>query len=246
MVMNEIHQAIINQGQKGMWNDYVAEKLLPRLFGFELLMAPYAVAHLKLGLLLGETGYQFQSDQRLGIYLTNTLEEAVKRSDTLFARWITEEANAAAEVKREKPIMVVVGNPPYSGHSANKGKWARQLVDRYKTIDGKPLGEKNPKWLQDDYVKFLAFGQWRIECTGQGILGFITNHAYLDNPTFRGMRQSLLNTFTDIYILNLHGNAKKRELTPDGGKDENVFDIQQGVAICLMVKYPEEADNKRY
>jgi predicted helicase len=236
MVINEIHQAIISQGQKGLWNDYVTEKLLPRIFGFELLMAPYAVAHLKLGLLLQETGYEFQSDQRLGIYLTNTLEEAIKRADTLFALWITEEANAAARVKKDEPIMVVLGNPPYSGHSANKGEWARQLVERYKTVDGKPLGEKNPKWLQDDYVKFLAFGQWRIERTGQGILGFITNHAYLDNPTFRGMRQSLMNTFTDIYILNLHGNAKKKEVAPDGGKDENVFDIQQGVAIGILVK----------
>jgi predicted helicase len=236
MVINEIHQAIVGKGQQGLWNEYVAEKLLPRVFGFELLMAPYAVAHLKLGLLLHETGYQFQSDQRLGIYLTNTLEEAIKRAETLFARWITEEGNAAARVKRDEPIMVVLGNPPYSGHSANKGEWARQLVERYKTVGGKPLGEKNPKWLQDDYVKFLAFGQWRIERTGQGILGFITNHAYLDNPTFRGMRQSLMNTFTDIYILNLHGNAKKKEVAPDGGKDENVFDIQQGVAIGILVK----------
>ena len=242
-VVNEIHQATVGKGQQGSWNAYVAEKLLPRIFGFELLMAPYAVAHLKLGLLLQETGYQFQSNQRLGIYLTNTLEEAIKHAETLFARWITEEANAAAGVKKDEPIMVVLGNPPYSGHSANKGEWARQLVERYKTVDGKPLGEKNPKWLQDDYVKFLAFSQWRIERTGQGILGFITNHGYLDNPTFRGMRQSLMKTFDEIYILNLHGNAKKRETAPDGGKDENVFDIQQGVAICLMVKYPREADN---
>jgi predicted helicase len=242
MVINEIYQTTIGKGQQGAWNHYVAEKLLPRIFGFELLMAPYAVAHLKLGLLLQETGYEFQSDQRLGIYLTNTLEEAIKRAETLFARWISEEANAAARVKKDEPIMVVLGNPPYSGHSANKGEWARQLVERYKMVDGKPLGEKNPKWLQDDYVKFLAFGQWRIERTGQGILGFITNHSYLDNPTFRGMRQSLMNTFTDIYILNLHGNAKKKEVTPDGGKDENVFDIQQGVAIGILVKEPEKTD----
>ncbi len=239
MVINEIYQANIGKGQQGVWNNYVAEKLLPRIFGFELLMAPYAVAHLKLGLLLQETGYEFQSDQRLGIYLTNTLDEAIKHSETLFAKWISEEANAAARVKKDEPIMVVLGNPPYSGHSANKGEWARQLVERYKTVDGKPLGEKNPKWLQDDYVKFLAFGQWRIERTGQGVLGFITNHSYLDNPTFRGMRQSLMNTFTDIYILNLHGNSKKKEVAPDGGKDENVFDIQQGVSICLLVKEPD-------
>ncbi len=166
----------------------------------------------------------------------------MKHSETLFAQWISDEANAAAEIKKEKPIMVVIGNPPYSGHSANKGKWARELVEGYKTIDGKPLGEKNPKWLQDDYVKFLAFGQWRIERTGQGILGFINNHSYLDNPTFRGMRQSLMNTFTDIYILNLHGNAKKKEISPDGSKDQNVFDIQQGVAICLLVKEPDKKE----
>ncbi|MDY7018949.1 MAG: N-6 DNA methylase [Chloroflexota bacterium] len=244
MVINEIHDAVLSQGQTGLWNKYVAEKLLPRIFGFELLMAPYAIAHLKMGLLLKETGYQFEKEQRLGIYLTNTLEEAVKHSETLFASWITEEANAAAEIKKDKPIMVVLGNPPYSGHSANKGAWARQLVETYKTVDSSPLGEKNPKWLQDDYVKFIRFGQWRIEHTGQGILAFITNHAYLDNPTFRGMRQSLMNTFDEIYVLNLHGNVKKKEANLDGGKDENVFDIQQGVAICLMVKYPREANNK--
>jgi predicted helicase len=239
-VISEIYQANADKGQQGTWNNYVAEKLLPRIFGFELLMAPYAVAHLKLGLLLQETGYEFKSEQRLGIYLTNTLEEAFKKSEQLagFNEYIVDEANAAAEIKKEKRIMVVLGNPPYSGNSANKGEWARLLVERYKTIDGKPLGEKVSQWLQDDYVKFLAFGQWRIERTGQGILGFITNNAYLDNPTFRGMRQSLMGTFTDIYILNLHGSSKKKEVTPDGGKDKNVFDIQQGIAIGIFVKEP--------
>ena len=253
MVINEIHQAIISQGQKGLWNDYVTEKLLPRIFGFELLMAPYAVAHLKLGLLLQETGYRFQSDQRLGIYLTNTLEEAFKKSEQLagFNEYIVEEANAAAEIKKEKPIMVVLGNPPYSGISANAsvrtvtdprtGKpkqeltWIGELIEDYKVIDGQPLGERK-HWLQDDYVKFIRFGQWRIKETGNGVLAFITNHGYIDNPTFRGMRQSLMSTFTDIYILNLHGNVKKRETCPDGSKDENVFDIQQGVAIGILVK----------
>lgn len=239
-VVNGIREAVVKQGQQGNWNDYVAEKLLPRLFGFELLMAPYAVAHLKLGLLLKETGYEFNSEQRLGIYLTNTLEAAFKKSEQLsgFNEYIVDEANAAAEIKKEKPIMVVLGNPPYSGNSANQGDWAKQLVATYKVIDGKPLGERNPKWLQDDYVKFLAFGQWRIERTGQGILGFITNHSYLDNPTFRGMRQSLMKTFTDIFVFNLHGSAKRKEVTPDGGKDENVFDIQQGVAIGIFIKEP--------
>jgi predicted helicase len=121
MIINEIHQTF--SGQEGMWSDYVANKLLPRIFGFELLIAPYAVAYLKLGLLLQETGYEFKADQRLSIYLTNTLEEAIKHSETLFAQWITEEANAASEIKKDKPIMVVLGNPPYSEHSANKGDW---------------------------------------------------------------------------------------------------------------------------
>jgi len=236
IVINEIYQAIAGKGQQGLWNNYVADKLLPRIFGFELLMAPYAVAHLKLGLLLQETGYEFKSDQRLGIYLTNTLEEAVKRAETLFSRWITEEANAAARIKKDEPIMVVLGNPPYSGHSANKGVWAKQLVETYKKDCPELYKPAQAKWLQDDYVKFLAFGQWRIERTGQGVLGFITNHAYLDNPTFRGMRRALMNTFTHIYILNLHGSAKKRETAPDGSRDENVFDIQQGVAVGIFVK----------
>ena len=241
MVINEIHEAMVKQGQKGMWSDYVAEKLLPRLFGFELLMAPYAVAHLKLGLLLQETGYQFKSDQRLGIYLTNTLEEAIKHSEVLFAQWISEEANAAAQIKKEKLIMVVLGNPPYSGVSANRGEWISQLIDDYRVVDGKPLEERKV-WLQNDYVKFIRFGQWRIERTGQGILGFITDHSYLDSPTFRGMRQSLINTFTDIYILDLHGDSRRRETAPDGSTDENVFDIQQGVTIALFVKEPYKSN----
>jgi len=253
MVINEIYNANTGKGQQGMWNNYVAEKLLPRIFGFELLMAPYAVAHLKLGLLLQETGYEFQSDQRLGIYLTNTLEEAFKKSEQLagFNEYIVEEANAASEIKKDKPIMVVLGNPPYSGVSANAsirmmtnpktGKpkqeltWIGELIEDYKVVDGKPLNERK-HWLQDDYVKFIRFGQWRIKETGKGILAVITNHGYIDNPTFRGMRQSLMNTFTDIYILNLHGNVKKKEVAPDGGKDTNVFDIQQGVAIGIFIK----------
>jgi predicted helicase len=238
MVMQEIHDVVIKQGQQGTWNDYVTDKLLPRLFGFELLMAPYAIAHLKLERLLKETGYQFQTDQRLQIYLTNTLGEGIAPPQQYYGLGhdLAEESKEANKIKREKQIVVVLGNPPYSGASANKGKWAKELVQRYYQVDGAPLGEKNPKWLQDDYVKFLAFGQWRIEQTKQGVLGFITNHSYLDNPTFRGMRQSLMNTFTDIYILNLHGNSKKKEVAPDGSKDENVFDIQQGVTIGIFIK----------
>ncbi len=252
-VIRHIYDALLQKGQKGQWNSYVSENLLKRVFGFELLMAPYAVAHLKLGLLLQELGYKFDADERLGIYLTNSLEEAVKRAQQVFAfaDAITDEGVAAQKIKRDEKIMVVLGNPPYSGHSANRsweiknGKrvptFIGQLLQDYYVVDGKPLGEKNPKWLQDDYVKFIRFGQWRIERTGFGILAFITNHGYLDNPTFRGMRQQLMRTFSEISVLDLHGNSKKKERAPDGSKDENVFDIQQGVGIGVFVKKPGAA-----
>jgi predicted helicase len=232
-VVNQIYEKFAKQ--KGAWDDYVDKHLLSRIFGFELLIAPYAIAHLKLGMQLADLGYTFRSDQRLGIYLTNTLEEAAKKTERLFAGWIAEEANAAAEVKKDLPIMVVLGNPPYSGISANRGEWITKLIADYRVVDGKPLGEKKV-WLADDYVKFLRFGQWRIQRTGQGVLAFITNHGYLDNPTFRGMRQSLMKTFTDIYVFDLHGSSKKKQKSPTGGEDQNVFDIQQGAAIALFVK----------
>jgi predicted helicase len=241
-VIDLIHQGF--RKQLGAWDGYVVRHLLPRIFGFELLMAPYAVAHLKLSMLLEQTGYTFGSDQRLGIYLTNTLEEAAKKSEMLLGQFVSREADAAAEIKRERPIMVVLGNPPYSGHSANKGEWITVLVRDYYQVDGHPLGERNPKWLQDDYVKFIRFAEWRINQTGEGVLGYITNHGYLDNPTFRGMRQHLMQTFDEIYVLDLHGNSKKKEKSPDGEKDENVFDIQQGVAILLAVKTATHGESK--
>jgi len=233
-VIEHIKAALV--GQRGLWKSYVQQHLLPRLFGFELLMAPYTVAHMKLGLQLTEADYDFNDNERLGIYLTNTLEEAIEAQPLPFAEFIAQEANQAAEIKRDKPIMVVLGNPPYSYNSANKGKWISELVRDYYYVDGKPLGERNSKGLQDDYVKFIRFGQWRIEQTGSGVMAFITNHGYLDNVTFRGMRESLIKTFTDIYIVNLHGDARKTVPTPNGDKDENVFDIMQGVAIIFLAK----------
>ncbi|MCZ7540516.1 MAG: N-6 DNA methylase [Anaerolineae bacterium] len=241
-VIQHIYETLRAQGQLGAWDHYVGAHLLPRLFGFELLVAPYAVAHMKLGIALQDLGYTFRSGQRLGIYLTNTLEAEIRPEETPLglAGIISQEASAAESVKREKPIMVVLGNPPYSGHSSNRGDWISGLIRDYYFVDGQPLGERNPKWLQDDYVKFIRFGQWRIAQTGEGVLAFITNHGYLDNPTFRGMRQQLMAAFSDIYILNLHGNSKKKEVAPDGSPDQNVFDIQQGVAIGLFVKRGSE------
>jgi predicted helicase len=213
-------------------------------------MAPYAVAHMKLGLQLAELGYKFDTEERLRVYLTNTLQEAfrIPPAEEHFSSLFWGEADAANRIKEIAPVMVILGNPPYSGHSANNGDWIKnllkgkdtlteQLCSNYFEVDGKPLGERNPKWLNDDYVKFIRFGQWRIERTGYGVLAFVTNHGYLDNPTFRGMRQSLMKTFDDIYVLDLHGNSKKKERCPDGSKDENVFDIQQGVSINIFVKH---------
>ncbi len=237
-----------------LWNEYVPKHLLSRLYGYELMMAPYVIAHFKISLKLYETGYRFSSNERARIYLTNSLEPAQDSSQLVFNFAILALANEAREVddiKRAMRFTVVLGNPPYSGESANKGKWIEKLlrghlgkesVEDYFSIDGQPLGERNPKWLNDDYVKFTRFAHWQIERTGQGVVGFITNHAYLDNPTFRGMRESLATTFPVQYLLDLHGSTKKSSTAPDGGKDENVFDIQQGVAIGLFVKSVQVVD----
>ena len=205
-----------------LWNEYVPKHLLPRLHGYELLMAPYAIAHLKIGLKLYETGYRFGSDERARVYLTNALESAQDFSQGAFDFAIpalADEAQAVNEVKRAARFTVIIGNPPYSGHSANKGAWIRELlrgsagtlrVENYFEVDGGPLNERNPKWLNDDYVKFIRLAHWQIERTGLGLLGFITNHSYLDNLTFRGMRESLAATFPRAHLLDLHGTRRKR------------------------------------
>lgn len=217
--------------------ELIKKHILKNFYAFELMMAPYAIGHLKMGFLLEELGYKLGEDDRFKLYLTNTLDMKELAETTLPGMSsLSRESHAAGAVKKETPILVILGNPPYSGHSANKGPWISKEIREYYKVDGVDLGEKNPKWLQDDYVKFIRFAQWKIDQAGEGVLGFITNHSYLDNPTFRGMRRSLMNSFDHIYILDLHGNAKKKEKCPDGSKDENVFDIQQGVAITLAVK----------
>ena len=246
-VIEHIRNQFIKTGNAGLWNNYVKDDLLPRIFGFELQMAPYAMAHLKLTMQLSAFDlpkeirsnwrYEFTGKDRIGVYLTNSLEEGIKKSDLLLASYFSEEANAAAKIKRDLPIMVVLGNPPYLANSCNKGDWIQTLIKDFYKVDGQPLRERNSKWLQDDYVKFIRFGQWKIQQTGAGILAFITNHGFLENPTFRGMRQQLLKTFTDIYLLDLHGSSLKREKPPIGTDyDENVFDIQPGVSIGIFIK----------
>ena len=269
---------------KQLWNRYVPDCLLSRLYGFELMMAPYAIAHMKIGIKLYETGYEnFEKDKkRVQVYLTNTLEEAVDTSGYLntLDPALAIETEQANVLKTKNSITVVIGNPPYSGHSFNASKikiyvepgqsyqtwskrrhrlitkkagpkgvtqekvtWIGKLIQPYFFVDDAPLGERNPKWLNDDYVKFIRYAQYRLDNTGTGVFGFITNHAYLDNPTFRGMRQSLMSTYPRITIIDLHGNAKKEGKTPDGLKDENVFEIQQGVAINIAAKPSDEGSN---
>lgn len=212
----------------------VREHLLKNIFGFEYLIAPYTIAHLKLSQYLADKGYMLKEDDRLNILLTNTLEPIEPQKNLLLPA-VTAEVEAAQEIK-EKPILVITGNPPYAGHSKNKGWWIREAVRKYR--EGFPELSKpgQGKWLQDDYVKFIRFAQMKMESVDEGIVGVITNHSWIDNPTFKGMRKSLSDSFDQIYILDLHGNSKKKERAPDGGDDENVFDIEQGVAISLFVK----------
>ncbi|MGH7775403.1 MAG: type ISP restriction/modification enzyme, partial [Candidatus Binatia bacterium] len=251
LAVTELTQKYGTGAKKSLLKDHI----LKNFYAFELMMAPYAVGHLKIGFLLDELGHRLGKDERFQLYLTNTLEmEELQETNIPGMVSLAEESHLAGMVKKETPILVILGNPPYSGHSAN-APWKiikvqrrdrsvskrvvtfiGQLIEDYRQVDGKPLGEKNPKWLQDDYVKFIRFAQWKIEQAGEGVVGLITNHGYLDNPTFRGMRQSLMNSFEQIYLLNLHGNALRKERCPDGSKDDNVFDIRQGVAIGIFVK----------
>lgn len=267
--IQQIHSAVQKQnntlGQEMVtkeFNRVVVNHILKHFYGFELLVAPYAIAHLKLTLLLEDLGFDFamakddgdKGNNRLKVYLANTLDDPNAhakqgRAETNFGSIafpsIAEESEAARKIKKDAPIIAIIGNPPYSGNSQNTGAWIQGLLkDAYYNIDGVSLGEKNPKWLQDDYVKFIRFAEWKIQKEGQGVIGMITNHGYIDNPTFRGMRHHLIETFDEIYILNLHGNNLKKEKAPDGSKDENVFNIQVGTAICFFVKFSSPLEKK--
>jgi predicted helicase len=276
-------EEFVSKYGEGSKAKFIEDHILKHFFAFELMMAPYAAGHLKMGYLLEELGHKLSGDERFQFYLTNTLEmEELAQTSLPGMASLSEESHLAGKVKKEKPILVILGNPPYSGISANaseravdveKGQkyvkgftictkvengrtfyqllpkeartkkkmkvkqktWIGELIEYYKVVDGDWFGEKK-HWMQDDYVKFFRFAQWKIDQIGEGVVGFITNHAYLDNPTFRGMRQSLMNSFDEVHVLDLHGNSLKKEKAPDGSEDKNVFDIQQGVAIALFVK----------
>jgi predicted helicase len=229
-VVRKIYSGMENQ--KGAWQNYVEEHLLPRLNGFEFMMAPYAVAHLKLDMVLAQTGYKAKQDKRLRIFLTNSLEECDHDTGTLFAQWLAQEANEANLVKRDTPVMVMIGNPPYSVSSSNKSVWIQELSETYK----KNLNERNIQPLSDDYIKFIRLGHYYVEKNGEGILAYISNNSFIDGIIHRQMRKALMETFDEIYILDLHGDTRKKETAFDGDKDENVFDIMQGVSINIFIK----------
>ncbi|MBL4652352.1 MAG: DNA methyltransferase, partial [Flavobacteriales bacterium] len=237
-VIKHVHKKF--KGQEGIWSGYVEKHLLPRLNGFELLMASYAMAHLQLDLLLKETGFKATTNQRTRVYLTNSLEEYHPDTGTLFANWLSSEANEANHIKRDTPVMCVIGNPPYAVSSTNKNPWIENLIADYK----KNLNEKSYNSLSDDYVKFIRYGQHFVDKNGSGILAYISNNSFIDGIVFRQMRNNLLESFDKIYILDLHGNSKKKEVSPDGSADQNVFDIMQGVSINIFVKTGKKKKNK--
>jgi predicted helicase len=236
-VIRRIYKGFENQ--RGIWSSYVENHLIPRLNGFELLMASYAMAHLKLDMLLNETGFKPTKEQRFRVYLTNSLEEYHPYTGTLFTSWLSQEANEANYVKRDTPVMVVLGNPPYAISSSNKSEWIQKLISDYK----EGLNERKLN-LDDDYIKFIRFGQYFIEKNGAGILAYISNNSFIDGITHRQMRKCLMSTFNKVYVLDLHGNSSKKEKAPDGSIDENVFDIQQGVSISIFIKSRTKSKKK--
>ncbi len=267
------------------------QNLLKQFYGFEYLIAPYAIAHLNLSQAFKEEFKKpLKENDALQIILTNTL---IQPSEIVAYRGLSpifeKELSNAQEIKKNENILIITGNPPYSGASSNEGlfEWEVKatygiepkfqtieiekkvkLTDKIQTLlkniqkqkesgskdnlkklkklhsKYKLQNERNPKWLLDDYMKFMRFAQDKIESLGHGLFGFISNNAFLDNPTFRGLRRSLLECYDELYILNLHGNARKKEKTPQGAKDENVFNIMQGVSINLFVKKAQATKQK--
>jgi predicted helicase len=253
-VMQQIFETI-GGPEAGKADAVVREHIIKNLYGFEYLIAPYTIAHLKLSQYLKDKGHALADDERLQVYLTNTLEPIEPQRDLNYPK-LSDEVELAQKVK-EQPILVILGNPPYSGHSKNKGKWITNSIAEYRKGFPELSKPGQGKWLQDDYVKFIRFAQMKMDGgvfeavseSGQvttinmpgakeGIVGIITNHSWLDNPTFKGMRKSLIESFDQIYVLDLHGNTKKKERTPSGDPDDNVFDIEQGVSISLFIKKP--------
>lgn len=249
------------KGQEGLWPEDVVQHIIPRLNGFEYLMAPYTMAHLKVATSLHLDELQDQLPERLQIFLTNSLEEDHEEEHLPFAKFITDESNAASKIKRETPVMVVMGNPPYNEKSANNSDWIKDLMDDYKQEPGQKkqfiginkrthakvfrntLNEPNPKGINNDYCKFIRLGQKFVERTEEGVLAYICGNTFLDTRLFRGMRYELMKKFDEIYIINLHGSTKRQESTEEQ-RDECVFKILVGVSINIFIKHKDGNPNE--
>jgi predicted helicase len=238
--IKQVQKELEERNKQGLITSYIAEHIMPNFHAFEILVAPYTVGHFKVSMVLEEMGYKFKADERFQFYLTNTLEMKEPKQVS-FLIDLAREGQEAKRIKEKVPILVVLGNPPYSVSSENKSDFIENLMDDYKED---VRDERNIQPLSDDYIKFIRFAHWKIAQAGKGVLGFITNNSYLSGVIHRGMRRKLLETFDEMYILNLHGSSRIGERTPEGGKDENVFDIQQGVAIALYVKLEKPSKEK--
>jgi predicted helicase len=224
---------VLENTDEGMKGTLIHERLIKNYYGFEYLMAPYTIAHLKLSQYLEELGYPLNDEERFKIYLTDTLDRSEHKGLDYFTK-LTNEGREANTIKTKEDILVMMGNPPYNSKSKNNKEWILKLIETYK----KGLNEKNIQPLNNDYIKFIRYAHWKIEQNGKGIIGIITSNSYLDGLVHRVMRKELLKTFDKLYILNLHGNKRKKE------PDENVFDIQEGVSIVLFLKLSESLDEK--
>ncbi len=242
IAVHQINDELKQKGKDGLFNAIVGEHILKNFYAFELLIAPYAIGHLKISMVLEDFGYKMKDDERFQFYLTNTLETK-ELHELPFLPDLAIEGKKAKEIKEKIPVLVVVGNPPYSVSSENKSEFIEKLMGDYKK---EVRDERNIQPLSDDYIKFIRFAQWKIEQTGNGVVGIISNNSYLYGLIHRGMRRQLLDVFDDIYILNLHGSSRLGEKSPDGSKDENVFDIMQGVAIAIFVKQKKNKKTIRY
>jgi hypothetical protein len=231
-------QRLTDAQQRAAWNDYVPKHLLPRLHAFELMMAPYAIAHMKIGLKLAETGYRFGTEERARIYLTNALEKSDDRQAKLIGfDALAHEAEAVSKIKKSKRFTVIIGNPPYANYSANLSREARRIVDKYRNFRGVPIRERNQlqfeRNIQDDFVKFISIAQDIVGASGVGVFGYITNGTMLASTSLRGLRENLIRNFSGLFELNLHGGGN--EIIAGVEDDENVFDIIQSVAIHVYV-----------
>lgn len=254
-VIGTIHETMCQKWKKQgksegeiitLWNEYVPKYLLSRIFGFELLMAPYAIAHLKIGIKLYETGYRFKTDKCVHVYLTNSLEHAEDdKKDSLegILPALAHEAETVNTIKKSQSFTIIIGNPPYASTSSNLTDNLRKIVDPYRFVNGERIRERSmlqfEKNIQDDYIKFIAFSQSTLDAAGVGIMALITNHSYLDGPTLRGVRHNLLSRSSKCWLLDLHGNLNKGEVPPANTLNEPVFDIRQGVSILTCIKYPQ-------